>query len=259
MGNDSVATLCTRELLPITSKPSSISEFPLQPSDQVEIYISLVSNSYLLYEALLLLLQNQWSIDLVNDFSGIPEISPATNSANHLVLIDSGIGQQLAIERIQEWRSLRPSPYVIVLELKNDLDLIVDFIEAGAHGYALQGASSKELIQVIERVRSGATQCSPEVTAKLFDRLMQAKAKQPFREKPALTGREMEVLHCIARGYSDRDIAKELVIEVRTVKHHVHNILRKLNVRYRRDAAQLAIANCWLNLETLHTKLSANA
>jgi len=246
MGNDSVATLCTRELLPIASRPS-ISEFLPQPSDQIEIYISLVSNSYLLYEALLLLLQNQWPIDLVNDFSGV---SPATNPTSHLVLIDSGIGQQLAIERIQKWRSLQPSPYVIVLELKNDLDLIVDFIEAGAHGFALQGASSKDLIQVIERVRRGATQCSPEVTAKLFDRLMQSKTKQSFREKPALTRREFEVLQCIARGYSDRDIAKELVIEVRTVKHHVHNILRKLNVSYRRDAAQLAIANCWLDLET---------
>jgi len=121
-------------------------------------------------------------------------------------------------------------------------------IEAGAHGYALQGASSAEVIQVIEQVHRGVAHCSPEVTAKLFARLTQLKTVQQSIEKPALTCRELEVLHYIAKDYSDRGIASALVIEVRTVKHHVHNILRKLNVKHRRDAAQLAINNGWLNL-----------
>jgi DNA-binding NarL/FixJ family response regulator len=209
--------------------------------------ISIVSDSYLLREAITLLLQSHQSTYLINSEAGdINSVSTAINLSNHLVLIDSAIGKKATITQIQEWRSLQPSPYVVVLELKNDIELILDCIQVGAHGYALQGASSAEVIQIVEQVFQGAAQCSPEVTAKLFERLAQPKAVQPSQEKPLLTRRELEVLHCIAKNYSDREIAIELVVAVRTVKHHVHNILRKFKVKHRWQAAQLALENRWL-------------
>jgi DNA-binding NarL/FixJ family response regulator len=158
----------------------------------------------------------------------------------------SGIGENTTITHIQAWRSLQPSPYVVVLELKNHIDPILDCIEAGAHGYALQGASSVEVIQIVEQVYQGTAHCSPEVIAKLFERLAQPKPVQQSQEKPLLTRRKLEVLHCIAKKYSDREIAIELVVEVRTVKHHVHNILRKFKVKHRWQAAQVALENRWL-------------
>lgn len=209
--------------------------------------ISIVSNSYLLREAIELLLQSHYPTYLINGYaSDVNLAATVTNPSNHLVLIDSGIGENATITHIQEWRSLQPSAYVVVLELKNDIELILDCIEAGAHGYALQGASSGEVIQIIEQVYQGTAQCSPEVTAKLFERLAQPKAVQQSEEKPHLTRRELEVLHCIAKNYSDREIATELFVEVRTVKHHVHNILRKFKVKHRWQAAQLALENRWL-------------
>lgn len=209
--------------------------------------ISIVSNSYLLREAITLVLQSHQPTYLINSYIGDINIaSTAIKPSNHLVLIDSGIGENATITHIQEWRSLQPSPYVVVLELKNDIELILDCIQAGAHGYALQGASSAEVIQIVEQVYQGTAQCSPEVTAKLFDRLAQPKAVQQSEEKPLLTRRELEVLHCIAKNYSDREIAIELVVAVRTVKHHVHNILRKFKVKHRWQAAQLARENRWL-------------
>jgi DNA-binding NarL/FixJ family response regulator len=209
--------------------------------------ISIVSNSYLLREAITLVLQSHQPAYLINSYVGDINIaSTAIKLSNHLVLIDSGIGENATITHIQEWRSLQPSPYVVVLELKNDIELILDCIQAGAHGYALQGASSIEVIQIVEQVYQGTAHCSPEVTAKLFERLAQPKAVQQSQEKPPLTRRELEVLHCIAKNYSDREIAIELVVEVRTVKHHVHNILRKFKVKHRWQAAQLARENRWL-------------
>ncbi len=209
--------------------------------------ISIVSNSYLLREAITLVLQSHQPTYLINSYVGDINIaSTAIKLSNHLVLIDSGIGENATITHIQEWRSLQPSPYVVVLELKNDIELILDCIQAGAHGYALQGASSIEVIQIVEQVYQGTAHCSPEVTAKLFERLAQPKAVQQSQEKPPLTRRELEVLHCIAKNYSDREIAMELVIEVRTVKHHVHNILRKFKVKHRWQAAQLAREKRWL-------------
>ncbi|MEA5552817.1 response regulator transcription factor [Anabaena cylindrica UHCC 0172] len=214
-------------------------------------YVSIVSNSHLLREAITLLLQPYEFIDVDNNYTDSISIVPTiTTAAKHLVLIDNGIGQNATRTKIQEWRSLEPSPYVVVVELKNEIDLILDCIEAGAHGYTLQGASSLEIIQLIEQVYQGTTQCSPEVTTKLFERLAQPIPVEKSPAKPSLTRREQEVLHCLTKNYSDREIAMELFVEVRTVKHHVHNILRKFKVKHRWDAAKLALQNSWLDISS---------
>lgn len=243
--------ICVQQPPSIPTKSVSSHASIQKPFSQANVNITIVSKSHLLREALVLLLQNHWSIDVANSGTdGVDIAAAATNLSNYLVLLDSGIGHNAVVTHLKEWRSIQPSPYIVVLELKDDADLILDCIEAGAHGYALQGASSAEVIQVIERVCCKGAHCSPEITAKLFERLARSKTVQQSREKPALTRRELEVLHCIAKDCSDRDIATKLVIEVRTVKHHVHNILRKLNVKHRRDAAQLAINNGWLSLNS---------
>jgi DNA-binding NarL/FixJ family response regulator len=231
------------------TKPELVYSFMQKQLIQSDIHLSIVSNSHLLREALTVLLQTHHSIHAIKNYTGDADIiSSITNFSNHLFLLDSGIGCEATIAHIQALRLQHPSPYVIVLELKNDSDLILDCIEAGAHGYALQGASSAEVIQIIEQVCQGTAQCSPEVTAKLFNRLAQTKTVQESNTKPSLTPRELEVLHYIAKNYSNREIATELFIEVRTVKHHVHNILRKLNVKHRWYAAQLALENQALHI-----------
>lgn len=214
----------------------------------LKCYVSIISNSHLLREAIMSLLEANEFGYLFTYYTGDAKTMPkAISSKNHLVLLDSGIGQTLTMTRIREWRSLDPVPLIVVLELKHDTDLILDCIEAGAHAYALQSASSTDITQVIEQVSQGIFQCSPEITAKLFDRLTQSKKIPQPPAKSPLTRRELEVLHHVARELSDREIATQLVIEVRTVKHHVHNILQKLKVRNRWDAAQLALKNCWLD------------
>ncbi|MBD2157869.1 response regulator transcription factor [Leptolyngbya sp. FACHB-16] len=214
-----------------------------------EYSISIISNSHLLCEALSLLLNAHQPACSCNYYTSSTSTIPiVVASNNHVVLLDSGIGRDLTIERIRQWRSLTPSPYVVVLELKHDTELILDCIEAGAHAYALQGASSTDITQVIEQVYQGTFQCPPELTAKLFDRLAQPKNTLQSTEKVPLTRRELEVLRYVAQEYSDREIATQLIVEVRTVKHHVHNILQKLKVKNRWNAAQLAIKNSWLDL-----------
>ena len=213
---------------------------------QSEALIHIISDSHLLREALILFL-NKCQPDLARHYTGDNSAPPILeNPSIQLVLLDSGIGYELAMARIQEWRSLISSACIVVLEVKKDTDLILAFIEAGAHAYAFQGASSTEIREIVDQAYEGSFQCSPEITAKLFARLSQPKAIQKSREKSLLTRRELEVLYYVSKEYSDREIAIQLMIEVRTVKHHVHNSLQKLNVRYRRDAAQLALENGWL-------------
>jgi DNA-binding NarL/FixJ family response regulator len=243
LGAQNFSLTSAKAALTVTSAPASV--IWLEP----KITISIVSNSHLLREALIFLLKHYPFIRRVTPHpSGIERIQSITPPTQHVILLDSGIGQEALLAHLQEWRSPDSAPYIVVIELKNDPDLILDCIEAGAHAYALQGASSTQITKVIEQVYQGAFQCPPEITAKLFDRLSQPKTVQQLREKSPLTRRELEVLTYIAKEYSNREIAAQLFVEVRTVKHHVHNILHKLNVRHRWDAAQLALKNCWLNL-----------
>ena len=136
-----------------------------------------------------------------------------------------------------------------MLELDDEPDTILGCIEAGASGYVLQGAPAKEVAETIELVHQGRARCSPEMTAKMFARLASLKSKVAGNaDGPmTLTPRELEVLSLVARGCSDKEIATELIIQVRTVKHHVHNILGKLDLHRRWEAARYASERGWLD------------
>ncbi len=211
------------------SFPSAFCHPSILPNFQI------ISHSHLLREALIHLVKAYFQTG---------------NLEQEWVLLDYGIGQVSIVEALQDWRSHHPEAYLVVVELKNDPALILDCIAAGAHAYVLQGASGSEIMGMMEQVDRGQFHCPPEITTKLFERLAQVKATSPqilpsSAPRPSLTQRELEVLKYIAQGYGDRAISTELVITVRTVKHHVHNLLGKLNVRSRWQAAQLAIDNGW--------------
>jgi DNA-binding NarL/FixJ family response regulator len=219
-----------------------------QSRQKAFIPISIISNSGLMCEALVLLLGNHLNIHLIGSYRGDVDVTETMLNLSdvHVVLIDSGIGSELTVTRIQQLRRLGSPPYVLVLELENDIGMILACIEAGANGYTLRGASSEEVSRVVLQVRQGIAHCSPEVTAKLFTRLADLRTTQRPIVNNSLSSREMEVLQLIAKGYSDRAIALDLVIEICTVKHHVHKILHKLAVKHRWDAARLATNQGWI-------------
>ncbi len=117
---------------------------------------------------------------------------------------------------------------------------ILEIIEAGANGYTVQGISAQELALTILNLKRGLVQCEPDVAARLFERLTYLHTIQSVSGNH-LTPREFEILSWIAKGYSNKQIASTLVIELRTVKHHVHNILDKLNVSRRFEAVNIAM------------------
>jgi DNA-binding NarL/FixJ family response regulator len=137
---------------------------------------------------------------------------------------------------------------VIIIEVENDKDLILAYIEIGASGYTLKEASPTELVQAVWYASQGLAQCSPEITAYLFARLAaRCVTCQPSIPAPLpLTTREMEVLRCLAQGMSNKEIAATLVIEIYTVKHHVHNILEKTKLRHRYEAVRFAAEQGWV-------------
>ncbi len=163
------------------------------------------------------------------------------------MLLDGGIGREALIAWTRYWQGLTLPAYVLILELANNIDMILTCIEVGASGYTLLGNSAAEIAHAIQQVHDGVGYSSPAITAQLFARVAALRLKVARPIVPSLTPRELEVLRAIAQGYSNREIASTLVIELRTVKQHVHNILGKLNLHSRGDAVRFAFEQGWLN------------
>ena len=137
----------------------------------------------------------------------------------------------------------------LVMGIPASEDIILRYIEAGASGFALKDDSVEELIQTMRAVQNDEAIIPPNLAAKLMTRV--AELAQAYEGVGGLDGqmaeeltrREQEVLDLISEGHTNQEIADTLIIEIGTVKNHVHNILKKLNVSSRREAAMIAQMN----------------
>lgn len=219
---------------------------PGQFAESTPIPVSIISGSLLLRDGLISLLKQHISIHLVGSYEGAFEPTIARpNPAGHIALLDSSIGLDNALAWTRWWQRLEPPTAVLIVELDNDKDTIIRCIEAGAVGYTLRGASAEQVAYTIRCAKEGTATCSAEMVAHLFARLAAVNNAPPTSRIP-LTSRELEVLDCVAKGYSNKEIAAALVIELYTVKNHIHHILEKLNLNHRLDAARYAINSGWL-------------
>ncbi len=129
-----------------------------------------------------------------------------------------------------------PRIQIVMLTVSETEQSVNAALEAGAKGYILKGASSVELIRVLEGICDGEAYVTPALAAKLLTQLRQ---KPPVRERNTLsdlTSREEEILAHAARGLTNKEIARSLTLSEKTVKHYMTNVLHKLQVRNRVEA-----------------------
>jgi NarL family two-component system response regulator LiaR len=161
-----------------------------------------------------------------------------------VVLMDLVMPRLDGVEATRKVREASPSTKVIVLTSFADDEKVFPAIKAGAAGYLLKDVHPAELAEAVRKASRGEALLAPSVAA----RLMQEVAG----ERPAasgLTERELEVLRLIARGMSNKQIAHELVVSEKTVKTHVSNILAKLHLADRTQAALYAVREGIAELE----------
>jgi DNA-binding NarL/FixJ family response regulator len=160
-----------------------------------------------------------------------------------VVLVSVGLPNQEALKLTRTIVESSPETKVLALGLseENQHDTL-RYIEAGASGYILKDSSLKELIEVIRLAQKGEAQVSTRMAGAMMERLfrlarMFSAVENKIDGDVHLTSRELEVLQFISEGLTNQEIAARLVVEVGTVKNHVHRILEKLNVSSRQEAA----------------------
>jgi len=165
---------------------------------------------------------------------------PRLSELADVVLVEVSVHGASTTRWIQRLRDEAPNAHIIILGLENRQDDVLKFIEAGAIGYISKEESFVDLVELIEAVCHGQTACSSALAVSVFGRISELShgALPTKTTRIELTGREKEVLRLLAARLSNKEIAGRLGITPNTVKNHVHHILRKFGVSYRRELIQ---------------------
>lgn len=157
-----------------------------------------------------------------------------------VILMDMSMPHKDGVAAIQAIRAEDPQARILVLTSFAEDKKILAAIKAGALGYLLKDASPDELLRAIQEVYRGKSSLHPTVAQKVIHAI-QGPSDEQEHAQSGLTDREVEILKLIAKGFPNQQIAKQLYISERTVRTHVSNILRKLNLPNRTQAALYAV------------------
>lgn len=213
----------------------------------MSVKVMMADDHSLMREGIKQLLQFDGQIEVVGEVGDgeecllkLPIIKP------EILLLDINMPKKNGIEVLQEIKKRNISVKVIVLTVHNEIDYLLRAVDCGVNGYILKNAESAELKKAIMAVANGESYIQPNLIPSLNSRLI---SRDTDKEKiESLTRRELEVLIQLANGSFNKEIATSLNISERTVKNHISNIFKKIDVNDRTQAAVFAIKNDLITL-----------
>jgi len=161
-----------------------------------------------------------------------------------VILMDVRMPRSTGLEACLSIKERVPSSKIVMLTISDEENDLFEAIRAGANGYLLKDVPGEEIAAGIRAVHHGQSLISPSMASKLlteFALISRRETEAPNPHAPKLTAREVEVLRLVARGLGNRDIGVQLFISENTVKNHVRNILEKLQLHTRMEAAMYAV------------------
>jgi two-component system, NarL family, response regulator LiaR len=170
--------------------------------------------------------------------NGSEAMAVVKESLPDIVLMDLVMPVMDGVDATRAITAMSPSTRVIVLTSFSEDEKVFASIKAGAQGYLMKDVLPSDLVAAIRTVNRGEAQLDPEIARKVMQEFANP---QPVAPKHDLTDRELEVLRLIAQGKSNKDISEDLVLSEKTVKTHVSNILQKLHLSDRTQAAVFAL------------------
>lgn len=206
------------------------------------IKVMLADDHVLIREGIRQLLEFDGTIEVIEEVNDGDEcLEKLSNVMPDLLLLDINMPNKNGVEVLAEIRKKNLPIKVLMLTVHNEVDYLIKAVDIGVDGYIVKNSGSSELKKAINSIMSGENYIQPNLIPALNKRLV---ARDSDKDKiDLLTSREMEVLIQVANGMFNKEIANSLGISERTVKNHVSNIFKKIDVNDRTQAAVFAIKN----------------
>jgi DNA-binding NarL/FixJ family response regulator len=208
------------------------------------IRIMIADDHHVVRRGLAFFLKTQRDIEIIGEAgNGKEAVELARTLKPDLILMDLIMPEMDGIQATKIIKTEMPEIKIMMLTSFSDQDHVIPALEAGASGYQLKDIEPDELIHCIKKIMSGENQLHPKATSHLLANLSNKDKKDDNKFISELTKRELDVLREIARGKSNKEIAASLFITEKTVKTHVSNLLAKLELADRTQAALFAVKN----------------
>ena len=206
------------------------------------INIMIVDDHSMIREGLKQLLELDGDMRVVEEASdGVECLEKIGTAKPDVLLLDINMPRMNGLEVLSKLKEKKIKTKVLVLTVHNEIDYLLKAVEIGINGYLLKDSESSELKKAIVSVVDGENYIQPSLIPSLNAKMIQRDNDKDKIED--LTRRELEVLKLLATGNYNKEIAEELGISERTVKNHVSNIFKKIEVTDRTQAAVFAIRN----------------
>ena len=196
------------------------------------ISVLLVDDHTVVRQGLRALLRAEEDIEVIGEAeNGRQAVALARKSPPDVVVMDVAMPLLNGLEATRQILKLCPTTKVLVLTSYGDDECVEQLMKAGACGYLIKQTAANDLLKAIREVQRGNAFFSPSIAKRLRDQCRAAFSNgQPTRRTGELTSREAEVLQLIAEGFSNKQIASELAISIKTVEKHRQQVMNKLNI-----------------------------
>jgi DNA-binding NarL/FixJ family response regulator len=211
----------------------------LQPSSE-DITILIVDGQAVLRAGLHHLLEAYADLHIVGEAAdGVQAVSETLELGPQVVLMDTHLPGGQSLEALRQIKQLNLDTKVLLLATQDREEALYETLRAGADGYILKDIALDELVQAIHRVARGEVFIQPQIASRLISRYGQQGKGSGHLD--SLTNRERDVLHLLARGLRNKEIAARLYVSERTINFHLTNIYQKLQVSGRTEALSKAL------------------
>ena len=208
----------------------------------MSIRVMLADDHILIREGIRQLLEYDGEIEMIEEANDGEEcLEKIVESKPDVLLLDINMPKKNGVDVLQEIKDKGMDVKVLILTVHNEIEYLIKVVDMGVDGYIMKDAEFAELKRAIERVASGERYIQPNLIPALNSKLVSRDIEKDKID--SLTNREIEVLQQIAGGLLNKEIAMNLKISERTVKNHVSNIFKKIDVADRTQAAVFAIKN----------------